>query len=129
MPVTLPLEVSFPPRILNPNKSKGKHWGTLSGAKKTYLHEVFWSAKEALQKGWIVHPRSDKIKVHLIFIPPCERGPIPDDDNLETAFKSGRDGLAKALGVDDRCFMVSKEVTKRDPACPLGKVQIQLEAA
>jgi crossover junction endodeoxyribonuclease RusA len=122
----LPLEVSFPPRILNPNKSKGLHWGKTSGAKKTYKNEVFWATKEAVQRGWIVIPDTPKIGVHLIFIPPIEPGPVWDDDNCEAAFKSGRDGLALALGRDDRQFEATKKILPRDPAYRLGKVRIEL---
>lgn len=122
---SLPLEVSYPPRILNPNK-KSKHWGPKARAAKTYRFEVYWATKEALQKGWITVPETPRTNVHLIFTPPMETGAVPDDDNMEAAFKAGRDGLALALNRDDRHFTVTREVLPRDPAFKLGKVRIEL---
>lgn len=122
----MPLEVSFPPRSLNPNKSHGRHWGGLRKAKQLYFNEVFWSAKEALQKGWLELPTTERIGLHLQFIPPSGPGRVPDDDNIEASFKTGRDGLALALKVDDGRFVASKEVLPRSAVYPLGLTRIQL---
>lgn len=122
----MPLEVSFPPRKLNPNRAKGRHWGTLNGAKRAYHDEVFWSAKQALQRGDLELPTTQRIGLHLEFIPPAGPGRLPDDDNTEAAFKSGRDGLALALGIDDNRFMASKEMLPRSAAYPNGCTRIRL---
>lgn len=46
--------------------------------------------------------------MHLTFYPPSAHK--RDDDNLEAAFKAGRDGVAEAMGVDDNRFQVTREV-------------------
>ncbi|WP_447590127.1 hypothetical protein [Aquipseudomonas campi] len=43
------------------------------------------------------------MKLEVEFIPPDARR--RDDDNCLAAFKSGRDGLADALGIDDNRFV------------------------
>lgn len=48
-------------------------------------------------------PPQGKLHLFIDFIPPDKRR--RDDDNCFAAFKSGRDGLAQALGVDDHCFI------------------------
>ena len=123
----MPLRVSFPPRALNPNK-RSKRWGNVNARRpaRVYKEEVYWATVEAVSKGWVTVPETDRIGVHLIFTPPTERGPIWDDDNMEAAFKAGRDGLAMALKRDDRCFKVTREVRSRDAQFKLGKVVIEL---
>lgn len=63
-------------------------------AKSARVHKMRWPDGE--------------IHVHLIFHPKTKRK--PDDDNLEAAFKSGRDGIAEAMGVDDANWRVTREI-------------------
>lgn len=55
---------------------------------------------------------SEKVKVSLVFYPPDKRK--RDWDNMLAACKSGLDGLADAMGVDDRnwelSFTVASEI-------------------
>jgi crossover junction endodeoxyribonuclease RusA len=44
----------------------------------------------------------------LTFCPPDRRR--RDDDNLVAAFKSGRDGLAEALGIDDAALSLQVHI-------------------
>ncbi|WP_341519847.1 hypothetical protein AABC73_14950 [Pseudomonas sp. G.S.17] len=61
----------------------------------------------------------------LEFMPPDFRR--RDDDNLVAAFKSGRDGVAEALGIDDSRFAtlikLSKETIKG------GAVRVRIQSA
>jgi crossover junction endodeoxyribonuclease RusA len=61
----------------------------------------------------------------LEFVPPDRRS--RDDDNLVAAFKSGRDGIAEALGVDDRLFLT--EFRMSDETKPGGCVRVTLRGA
>ncbi|KPB75963.1 Uncharacterized protein AC505_3618 [Pseudomonas syringae pv. maculicola] len=45
----------------------------------------------------------------LEFIPPDRRR--RDDDNCIAAFKSGRDGVAQALGIDDSRFVTQLQIS------------------
>ena len=93
--VTLP----WPPKGLSPNART--HWRAKAPIAKAYK-QACWAL--TLEAGVVV-PDSPRLALWLDFYPPDRRS--RDDDNLVAAFKSGRDGLALALGIDDkrfRCF-------------------------
>lgn len=54
---------------------------------------------------------------------PKSRGPIPDRDNCIAAFKAGQDGIADALGVNDRDLTVIHEFGDR---CKDGGVIVDI---
>jgi crossover junction endodeoxyribonuclease RusA len=62
--------------------------------------------------------------VHLFieFMPPDRRA--RDDDNLIASFKSGRDGMADALGINDKLFRIHPFVS--DKTMKNGAVSIRL---
>lgn len=92
--VTLP----WPPKECNPNARV--HWSKRAKAAKAYRHAC-WTL--ALAAGLRIPEGDGAIHVFLDFYPPNRRP--RDDDNLTAAFKSGRDGLADALKVDDKHFI------------------------
>lgn len=94
MNVTLP----WPPKDLSPNARV--HWSKKSKAAKAYRMACFALAHEAGIRGV---PFTGRIHLWLDFYPPDRRH--RDDDNMIAAFKSGRDGLADALSVDDMRFV------------------------
>lgn len=116
------LTVGFPPKELNPNRSHGVHWGKLAGLKKRYRQEV-WA--QALADK-IVVPDSERIRLVLHFYPPSTHRRRADDDNLVAAFKSGRDGLAAALKIDDQRFKVEPVVYEPGLAGKHGRLEIEL---
>lgn len=100
--VTLP----FPPSVLNPNR--GGHWAKAAKAKREYRTTCWKLAVEA-GAGGIKKPEG-RLALFLDFYPPDRRK--RDDDNMIAAFKSGRDGLADALGIDDKRFQVFPRVVE-----------------
>jgi crossover junction endodeoxyribonuclease RusA len=52
----------------------------------------------------LVAPDCERIAMWLDFYPPDRRA--RDDDNIIASFKHGRDGVALALGIDDKRFRV-----------------------
>ena len=100
MNVTLP----WPPSALNPNK-RHAHWSIKSKAAKAYRK----ACKELAQAHGMVAPDSPKIVLWLEFVPPDRRH--RDDDNMVASFKAGRDGIADALGVDDKRFVCRHTVS------------------
>lgn len=111
------LILPWPPAACSPN-ARG-HWSKKSKAAKRYradCHLLTLLAK-------IKRPEGEVLLV-LEFVPPDKRK--RDDDNLVAMFKSGRDGLADALGIDDSIFAtqvrISKETTKG------GAVRVRIEA-
>lgn len=92
--VTLP----WPPKECSPN-ARG-HWSKKAKAAKAYRHAcrtLALAARLAIPEG------PGAVHLFLDFYPPDRRA--RDDDNLTAAFKSGRDGLADALKVDDKHFV------------------------
>lgn len=83
----------WPPKELSPNSRL--HWSKLAKAKSTYREACHW---QAIEQG--ARKMSGKLHLSIEFVPPNRRG--FDLDNLLARMKSGLDGLAGALGVDDR---------------------------
>lgn len=88
--MTLP----WPPKELSPNARL--HWATLARAKRAYRYAC---AAQALRQG-VRRVQAEKLHLSLTFYPPTRRA--FDLDNALARMKSGLDGLADVLGVDDR---------------------------
>jgi crossover junction endodeoxyribonuclease RusA len=83
----------WPPADLSPN-ARG-HWSTLARAKKAYRNACAFTAKsQGAQKL-----TADTLHLTLTFHAPTKRA--YDLDNALARMKSGLDGLADVLGVDD----------------------------
>ena len=111
----------YPPAELNPNKRL--HWSKKLPYSNGYKR-ICWGI--ALEAGWKKLALKDGEKVHLWidFYPPDRRK--RDDDNIAAAFKSGRDGIAKALGVDDSKFVSHPFLADYDPEFSGVKVRFSL---
>lgn len=98
------LILPWPPKILSPNARA--HWSKRSKAAKAYRQECFVLCKSAKIKM----PVTDGL-VHFFveFFPPDRRH--RDDDNMIASFKSGRDGIADALGINDKKFRCHPSVS------------------
>ena len=90
--VTLP----WPPKALSPNART--HWRKKAPILRHYKAACWALTKEV--NG--VVPAGSKLALWLDFYPPDRRH--RDDDNMIASFKAGRDGLALALGIDDKRF-------------------------
>lgn len=119
----------WPPKELSPNARV--HWSKRSKAAKAYRNACAWTVRGhqlniALQTGHHIEITADGI-LHLFldFYPPDRRH--RDDDNMIAAFKSGRDGIADALGIDDKCFVVHPFVSEQIGG--MVKVRISKDAA
>lgn len=130
MPERFEVALPWPLKALNPN-SRG-HWSKKARAAEIYRYTCKVYAKQALQKaGYDLQPLKDlvdagqQIHVHLDFYPPNRRA--RDDDNVVAAFKSGRDGLADALGIDD-CHFRTHPFLHRDEVVLDGEVRVVVTA-
>ena len=108
--------LGWPPKALSPN-ARG-HWATRSRAAKAYRYSCFMAAKLA----GLVAP-AGRLLLVIEFLPPNRQR--RDDDNLIAAFKSGRDGLADALGVDDCNFVALCSLS--DEVRPGGAVRVTIQ--
>jgi len=123
MSITCP----WPPRELSPNARC--HWHKKSKAAKSYRAACHLSAlrdvrecqdqlsalKSAVEAGGTIH-------LFIDFVQPDRRA--RDDDNVIAAFKSGRDGIAQALGIDDKHFRIHPVMT--DEVVKGGAVRVRL---
>jgi crossover junction endodeoxyribonuclease RusA len=109
----------WPPRALSPNARL--HWGQVAQTKAAYLHDCWVITKES---GIKVPDTLGLGSLHLwlTFYPPDRRH--RDDDNMIAAFKAGRDGLARALGINDKRFVTHPFVS--DEIGGIVKVRISL---
>lgn len=91
------VSLPWPPKDLSPNARV--HWLKKSKSAKAYRKACWALCKEAK----ITAPKDGPIHLWIDFYPPDRRK--RDDDNMIANFKSGRDGIADALGVDDNRFI------------------------
>lgn len=94
----LRVELDFPAPELFPNRSRGKHWTTTHKAKTEAREAAFWKTKAS---GVPPLP-AEEMELMIIFEMPDKRR--RDADNCLAAAKASLDGLASALGVDDKLF-------------------------
>ncbi len=93
------LVLGWPPSNLSPNARL--HWAKLARAKKQYRNACFSVSKEQLKK-FNTDNIPEKLVLEMTFIPPDRRS--YDRDNLVARMKSGIDGLADALKINDKRF-------------------------
>lgn len=87
------LTLPWPDSRLSPNGRSDRRW--ITKVRQCARAAGFYAAKEA---GLSI-PDKTPLHLYLTFNPPDHRR--RDDDNLIGAFKSYRDGIFRALGVDD----------------------------
>lgn len=106
----------WPPKQLSPNARL--HWAAKGKAAKGYRESCHWLTKASGARiDWdgVVH-------VWITFVPPDRRH--RDDDNMIGAFKAGRDGMASALGIDDKRVRIHPSVS--DEVTAGGAVVVRL---
>lgn len=96
--------LSWPAKELSPNARC--HWAIKAKAAKAYRKEAGWATIESKEKS----DGDGLIYMHLYFYPPDKRR--YDEDNLIARMKSGLDGIADGLVVNDCRFRVTHEVCR-----------------
>lgn len=92
------IELPFPPASLSGHHNE--HWRKLQPVKKIHRE---WARLATLAAG-LTAPEEGDIRVGVTFYPPDRRG---DRTNYPNRMKPYWDGLADALGVNDRRFLPS----------------------
>jgi len=104
--VTIP---GTPPRELSPNARV--HWRVRSKHTKAYRETASLATVVA---GRVLFDGDRPIKVNVTYA--WEKGRrVVDDDNGWAMMKAGRDGIADALGVNDKAFRSGSVEQVRDP--------------
>ncbi|OLF82681.1 hypothetical protein AWH63_06660 [Marinobacter sp. C18] len=103
------VSLKWPDKILSPNSRT--HWRKRSEVVRAYRWAAKVRTRSAIQLyKWDLKRLREVVAaggclhVFIEFYPPDARR--RDDDNLVASFKSGRDGLADALKIDDRHFRI-----------------------
>ena len=97
--MNLVVRLPFPDASLFPNRKNGKSWKSTNTAKLTQKECGFYATKQAAT-GFVTP--SGYIPLSLLYLTPDGRH--RDCDNLLAASKALIDGLAQAIGVDDKKF-------------------------
>jgi len=98
-------ELPWPAKELSPNARH--HWAAAARAKKTYRTRCR-QVGEGVGLG-MASESAKTVLVHLTFVPPDKRR--RDWDNLVASMKSGLDGLADAMGIDDSRWRLAFDVS------------------
>lgn len=113
------IELPFPAKILWPN-GRGHHMRKHKVAK---THKGWARAAALAERARTPAGQS----LHLVVTFHCKpSGPLPDKDNAGASIKAYQDGIAWALGVDDRHF--GQPVVLFGDRCRYGKVVIEVVA-
>jgi crossover junction endodeoxyribonuclease RusA len=116
---TLEVEVGWPADALWPNKSAHRY--VESRSRKAAKREAYYAAKLMMPHDWA--PEGETVNIHLIVH--CKpTGPHPDKDNTVAAVKSHLDGIALAIGMNDRNFE-APTVSFAD-RCPRGSITVSI---
>lgn len=108
------VNLDWPPRVLHPNSRS--HWALKSKAAKKYRTAAYYSVFGNIEQ-------SEKYQVDIIFYPPNNRR--RDLDGCLSSIKSGLDGIADRLGVDDSKFCLSIDLS--DTVVKNGVVTITIK--
>lgn len=95
------IELPIPPEVLRPNGRTRNY---------KYKNAVAQDAKQhglaAVREKVASNPFQDgPLNIRYTYYPPAPRGNYLDDDNLIGAMKYYRDGIAKALDINDKRFI------------------------
>lgn len=110
--ITLP----WPSSALSPNTRA--HWSKLAAAKKAYRAACAWTAKAQGAQPMA----AQRLHLTITFYPPNRRA--HDLDNCLARLKSGLDGLADVLGVDDKHWTLT--IAKSDEVGGFVRVEVAI---
>ena len=106
------IELPFPPATLSGHNTG--HWRAKSGIVAKHRE---WARLATLAAGPSV-PEAGDIRISVTFYPPDRRG---DRCNYPNRLKPALDGIAQALGVNDKRFLPSYHFAE---PCKPGKVVV-----
>lgn len=117
---SLLIELGWPSPKLSPNARP--HFMELSRIKKASKDTAYWATKAVLGPAKFPHD-GERIAFVITAYPPT--GHDRDDDNFTARMKAFRDGIALALGVDDKFF--DQRLQWGEPV-KHGKVVVEIKA-
>ena len=103
MKIVLP----WPNSILLPNKAKRANRFVLARYTASARREGHYETRSQLGMH---HGLTAPVSIQYEFTPPKRQGNAPDDDGMVGMMKAYRDGIADAIGIDDRHFRMEKAI-------------------
>ncbi len=111
-------DLPFPPSSLSGHNNGA--WYNRDKIVATYRAEAFHLTRNAKAKQGFAVPATGDIAISFLFFPPDNRS---DRTNFAGRMKAQIDGIAEALGVNDKRFLPSYQFA--DP-CKPGRVVVTL---
>jgi len=96
-----PIDLPWPDKALSPNARV--HWARKAGISSRARNAAGWATVLALGGEKQSLPLGARVAVSVVFFPPDKRH--RDMDNLVASMKASFDGIADAIGIDDRHFI------------------------
>jgi crossover junction endodeoxyribonuclease RusA len=115
--VTIP---GAPPAALSPNGRT--FWATKAKAVKQARSDAYYAARNANAEMWEPTP---PLVIHAVIAWP-RKGTRRDDDNAKASLKAYIDGIADAIGIDDKHFTLATVTQDHDPE-KRGYVRVAIE--
>lgn len=115
------IRLAWPPKELNPNARV--HFHQKARAAKAYRDSAYWLAKSSPVDSGNNEYNEDEtqITLQIQFLPPDKRK--RDLDNMLSSIKSGLDGIADALCINDQRFALN---ISRGAPVKGGKVMVAI---
>lgn len=110
------VSLPWPPRGLSPNDRR--HRLAVSGIRRKYRADCAWSTIAA----GVRRLEASDLRVRITFYPPDARA--RDTDNMLASIKSGLDGVADVIGIDDSRWTLV--LARGAPERP-GRIELVLE--
>ena len=98
------IALPWPPPQLSPNFKRSHHWSAYRKHARNARTLAWGLTAEALGPKLRGFSTLGHLDVYIEATPPMRRGPLPDEDNFKGACKHYLDGIADALGLNDRAF-------------------------
>lgn len=102
------IRLSWPPRALSPN-GRPNRWEK-ARATKAHRREAWGATLEQPLAERARFAGAVKVHVHMTFHPKDRNR--PDERNAVASMKAAEDGIADALGVNDRGFVITHEIAE-----------------
>ena len=113
----------WPDSRLSPNAKRRTHWRVYQPVAKLARSDAHALTCCAIPLGEkkTLRESGSSVPITVTFVPPDRRR--RDDDGMIGAFKHARDGIADALGIDDRLFKPTYVIA--EPEKP-GRVEVEI---
>lgn len=108
------IELPFPPAILSGHANGNGTWGKIATTKQFRG----WAKRATEAAGGCEVPPTGDVRIHFHFVPPDNRS---DRLNFANRVKPIADGIAEAIGINDKRFLPSYSYAD---ACKPGKVVV-----